>query len=171
MTSKLAYGWIKVAAQRLSDQRQVAGWRPATLEAASFSSRAMRVLCSLCRIETALREKRPCRIPSAEVLGYLIVWLHELDARELADVATTPAPEDDGWPKQHPTPFEIRNHVLSAWELWSEDKAKHAAVRIGAAIVVALELCAGMGAEAEIVLLDVDLGKRKPHGRRHPDTW
>ncbi len=169
------YGWVKSAAQQLSDQRQVAGWRPATVEAASFSSRSMRVLRTLRRLEHVLR---PPIIESvvqnccAEVMAYLLVWLHELDVNELALVATTPPTEDTGWPDLPPGTSEVRDHVLDAWEAWSEDRVKRAAVDVGAAVVDMLEFCRrrGFNVEKELFSRGVDFGKRKP-GSRHPDTW
>ena len=120
--------------------------------------------------QDGIRDVPVSRNLCAEVTAYLIVWLHEIDVRELADVATTPVVEEPGW---QPAPMlsDVRDHVLDAWENWAEDRTKRSgAIDIGAALVDILVYCKYLNVDVEKEITKLDLGKRKPGGR-HPDTW
>ena len=167
------YAWVKSAAQRLSDQRQVAGWRPATVEAASFSSRGMRILRTLQQLEYALSDLDAKFTPvvinkCGEATAYLIVWLQELDVSELGEISKMTC-EQVGTAELVNT-VEVRDKMLGAWEYWSEDRLRDAVHCVGRALVVMLALCQHLDVDVEMEVKQLDFGKRKPGGR-HPDTW
>lgn len=173
------FAWVKSAATRLSDQRQEAGWRPATVEAASFSSRAMRVLRALQGVEHAAHSCLPRdAVGSTEhrcscLVAYLIVWTHELDVSGLDPVARMSRDElMDVNPHQAPGEItkHVRDAVTEAWDLWANDDTTEATRHLHSALCRTLAMCMALGVDVTEDFTHLDLNTRRP-GSRHPDTW
>jgi hypothetical protein len=103
----------------------------------------------------------------AATVAYLIVWLHELDGIELADVATVP----EFVTPNHPTTAEVRDHVLNAWQDWSMDHPKDATRGLGRALVIMLGLSVSLMVDVERELESTVFDTRKRYRGKHPDTW
>lgn len=174
--------WIQSQLPRILEVRELAGWRPTTLDSGSFCARCMCVMAELRELEDEFEklpsECKPGAIDSecADVALYLIVILNDLNPGVLRQVDESNQvwtwPRGGSWTCSELV-ARVRKYVIYAWEAWRQDRHEDIYLNLRNALEAAMVMGKGLDVDlpkavAEKTEINSKRGRR--HGLKHPDT-